>query len=296
MALLVAFDGTGCTKEGGEAETSNVVKFSDAYDDDDKIYLPGIGTTGTRIIKGISATFGKGGRPLIAEALEKIDADNVSEEEAASRVADVTQQEELAQDDLDVIGYSRGAALALHFANEVKRRNNRSVRFLGLWDTVPSFGIPNYAKNEGWNLTLPAGVGACYHAMAIHERRGAFAVTRVEGATEEVWFRGVHSDVGGAGNLELSSISLCWMLRHAEGKGLPIQVAKIVKHEGKRKPGGKLSENFDPIKDPWRTIEQGDHLHKSVLPSGGAPMSEYKKLLASIGIQPNDVKEADPVD
>jgi uncharacterized protein (DUF2235 family) len=209
-------------------------------------------------------------------------------------LADAAQ--ELEQDNLDVIGYSRGAALALHFTNEVKRRHDRTVRFLGLWDTVPSFGIPGHAKNEGWNLTLPPSTKACHHAMALHERRGIFDVTRVVRATEEVWFRGVHSDVGGAGNLELSSITLCWMMRHAKANDLPIQDAAIVSYEGKRKPGGSLSNNFDPKPDPWRIIRRGDHIHKSVLPSNSAVPSEYEKLLSESNLQPSDVREAEPID
>lgn len=63
--------------------------------------------------------------------------------------------------------------------------------------------------------------------MAMDERRQTFRVTRVLNGYE-VWFRGVHSDVGGGnGNVGLSSVALCWMLRKAQAAGLPIKDAAI---------------------------------------------------------------------
>ncbi|BFU89976.1 MAG: hypothetical protein NTAFB01_11630 [Nitrospira sp.] len=44
---------------------------------------------------------------------------------------------------IDIIGFSRGAALALHFANQVQEeKSGAEVRFLGLWDVVACFGLP----------------------------------------------------------------------------------------------------------------------------------------------------------
>ena len=58
--------------------------------------------------------------------------------------------------------------------------------------------------------------------MALDERRPSFLPTRLPGA-HEVWFRGVHSDVGGGNtNRGLNDIALKWMLSKAKGASLPI--------------------------------------------------------------------------
>jgi hypothetical protein len=94
---------------------------------------------------------------------------------------------------------------------------------------VAAFGIPinvgpiAFQKiNLGHKLQLPKNVKHCYHAMALDERRQAFRVTRVKGAYE-VWFRGVHSDIGGGNENEaLSNITLRWMMRKAIAVGLQV--------------------------------------------------------------------------
>jgi uncharacterized protein (DUF2235 family) len=170
--------------------------------------------------------------------------------------------------------------LALHFANDIKKeKSGAEVRFLGLWDVVASFGIPGNEINIGWTLTLPDNVKKCYHAMALDERRGNFPLTRVQAAAEglptegrlqEVWFRGVHSDVGGGLSVGLSSIALCWMLRRAMENGLPIDEAKINEYEGLCDVGAPISKPFDPKLDPVRRIAPGDTVHESVKPRANA--------------------------
>lgn len=178
---------------------------------------------------------------------------------------------------VDIIGFSRGAALALHFANQVqKEQPGAEVRFLGLWDTVASFGLPGNDLNIGWDLTLPDHVKHCYHAMALDERRRNFTPTRVvprKGGVlgdrlQEVWFRGVHSDVGGGQSLGLSNITLCWMLRRAKEAGLPVNEAKLRAHEALCDPDASISKNLDPKKDSHRTIHPGDCVHELVRPRG----------------------------
>ncbi|MCC7243308.1 MAG: DUF2235 domain-containing protein [Acidobacteria bacterium] len=91
---------------------------------------------------------------------------------------------------------------------------------------VAAFGIANLGNTElniGHHLSLPrASLQYCFHALALDERRTSFLPTRLPGACE-VWFRGVHSDVGGGnGNRGLNDIALAWMMRKAQGAGLPI--------------------------------------------------------------------------
>ena len=82
--------------------------------------------------------------------------------------------------------------------------------------------------NVGHKLRLPKqNIGYCFHAMALDEVRTSFNVIRVRGA-HEVWFRGVHSDIGGGNdNRGLNDISMRWMMRKAKAVGLPIPNAAI---------------------------------------------------------------------
>ena len=73
---------------------------------------------------------------------------------------------------VDVIGFSRGAALAVSFANELAGKLPRvSIRFMGLWDVVGQFGAPGRRFNAGHDLGMPPNVMRCYHAMALDETR-----------------------------------------------------------------------------------------------------------------------------
>lgn len=116
-----------------------------------------------------------------------------------------------------IFGFSRGAALARAFtnrlANQLKPGPNRTytyqgvearIAFLGIFDTVASFGLPG--KNwGGWqtkDLTIPPHVESCHHYVAAHEVRFSFPVDLVRDATgyhsnmKEIVYPGVHSDVG----------------------------------------------------------------------------------------------------
>jgi len=258
---LYAFDGTGNEDEVDSREDSNVVKFRDAYSGA-TVYLDGIGTRRGLLGKVVGGLTGAGGRKRIKEALEALD----QKVAGGDRI-------------IDIVGFSRGAALALHFANVlIKKQPDATVRFLGLWDTVPSFGLPGNDINIGWTLTLPNHVVRCNHAIALDERRKGFPLTPVKTAKEErpgasrlteVWFRGVHSDVGGGnGNLALSSIPLAWMLRRAQEATLPILPAAIIDADKIGQPNAPISKNLDLKKGPFRPIATGDRVHESVKPRG----------------------------
>ena len=258
---LYAFDGTWNGDEADEAKETNVRKFCLCLPPDMNVfYLEGVGTRLGFIGKLLGGAMGAGGRFRIHDAMEKL-------------------RQFVAEGDrtVDIIGFSRGAALALHFANQVQEEQpGAEVRFLGLWDTVASFGLPGNDLNIGWHLTLPDNVKKCYHAMALDERRGNFPLTRVEprkGGTlgdrlQEVWFRGVHSDVGGGKCAGLSNIALCWMLRRAKEAGLSVVEAKLQEHAALCDANAPISKNFDPVKDRQRTINSGDLVHESVKTRG----------------------------
>jgi uncharacterized protein (DUF2235 family) len=104
------------------------------------------------------------------------------------------------------------------------------VHFLGLWDTVSSIGWFWSPKSLPYTMRNPI-VKTVRHAVALDERRLYF-VQNLWGEpwsaaqdVLQVWFAGVHCDVGG-GYLEqesgLSKIPLAWMVSESERAGLRI--------------------------------------------------------------------------
>jgi uncharacterized protein (DUF2235 family) len=273
---LYAFDGTWNREHTGADyhKNSNVVKFAQRYNaskavyqkkgdenhivvDSDTGYISGPGTRHHVLGKIFGGIAGFGGRTRVKEAIERV-------------------KRKFAQGDtvIDVVGFSRGAAIALHFVNELAETDfgtvRPRVRFLGLWDVVAAFGIPRdvgilkfQETNIGWKLALPPLVDHCFHAIALDERRASFRVTRVGGAYE-VWFRGVHSDIGGGnGNTGLNDITLGWMLRKAIAVGVPIKPDAFAGLQANPAVEIKPSQT-DPIKDPFRKLPPVDCRHHTL--------------------------------
>ncbi|MEZ8082733.1 DUF2235 domain-containing protein [Enterovibrio norvegicus] len=94
------------------------------------------------------------------------------------------------------------AGRTCHYHIDESRRV--SVRFVGIFDTVGSFGMPGDNDEDGFNLILsPSSAERVYHITAHHEYRENFPLTslKVDGVLannfyEEV-FPGAHADVGG---------------------------------------------------------------------------------------------------
>ena len=107
------------------------------------------------------------------------------------------------------------------------------VHFVGVWDTVESVGIRGLRKSIS-NKALMKGKRFVHvrHALSLDEHRYAFLPRYYEdrvpldpGQTlAQVWFRGVHSDVGGgaafAPQAGLSRLALDWMVDEANAAGL----------------------------------------------------------------------------
>ena len=112
------------------------------------------------------------------------------------------------------------------------------IEFLGVWDTVAAYGGPIIELTRAidviiWPLTmddfrLHKGVKCARHALSIDDRRDAFLPLPWDELFEkqevesgrvppnrlrQVWFAGMHSDVGGGYSDEtLSFVSLVWMI------------------------------------------------------------------------------------
>lgn len=105
------------------------------------------------------------------------------------------------------------------------------IHFLGIWDTVTSVGWV-YDPLTLRSTTNNKSIKNVRHAIAIDERRAFFRQNlwgqryADQQDVKQVWFAGVHADVGGSYPLDrsaLSNITLEWMLKEAVGKGLLIE-------------------------------------------------------------------------
>lgn len=270
---LYAFDGTWNTDVEDDSFDTNVTRFVELYGLPDKVhYLEGVGTRLGAVGKVLGGLFGLGGRSRVEEMTEHLRKNWENGDEV-----------------IDVVGFSRGAALALHFTHQLGDHGltlsngdiaKPRVRFLGLWDTVASFGLSfdtviNFNEiNLGWDVnTLSSSVDHCFHAMALDERRETFQITRLNENQsseniEELWFRGVHSDVGGGnGNYERSNIALHWMVGRADSVGVPVnfEIRKEEKYNQQNK-FAEISENKDVKIDKRRKVFEKDKFHPTAEP------------------------------
>src|SRR6266566_435638 len=113
--------------------------------------------------------------------------------------------------------------------------------FLGLWDTVSSVGwILDLIHTKGGHLpytaTLP-DISVLRHAVSIDERRAFFRQNLIHEPVpasqnlKQVWFAGVHSDVGGSyaeAESGLSKIALRWILCESQSAGLLLDPPKVI--------------------------------------------------------------------
>jgi mono/diheme cytochrome c family protein len=135
--------------------------------------------------------------------------------------------------------------------------------FLGLWDTVSSVGwILDPIHTKGGHLPYTAAlpdIPLLRHAVSIDERRAFFRQNLIHQPVpagqdiKQVWFAGVHSDVGGGyaeAESGLSQIALRWMLCEAQSAGLLLDSQKVIDVLG-----GKL---------PYAPPDPKGKLHKSL--------------------------------
>jgi RHS repeat-associated protein len=161
---------------------------------------------------------------------------------------------------IDIVGFSRGASLAREFANMINEKGivdieykptgrtsywsgreqmeakehviakSPEIRFVGLFDTVGSFGVPGNSVNLGIRMDIPPNVKTVAHAISRDERRTSFPMTRLNKPLPsqkfvEKSFDGDHSDIG-SGHMEdtnfLSLAPLDFILMQALKAGVPI--------------------------------------------------------------------------
>ena len=132
-------------------------------------------------------------------------------------------------------------------------REQVPIKFMGLWDTVAAYGLPIDELQWGFNLLVwpmvaadryvsPCVERAC-HALALDEQRETFAPILFDetkepqwirekkvqpGRLTQVWFAGVHSNIGGGYPEDGAAlVSLDWMMSQAVDAGLRLRAAAM---------------------------------------------------------------------
>jgi len=109
------------------------------------------------------------------------------------------------------------------------------IKFVGVWDTVGAMGLPFSIfglikdKHLFYDRKLGSNIVKARHALALDELRDDFEPTIWDPKPgvdlKQVWFAGVHSDVGGSykpdnDDTVLADIPMLWLLNEAKTDGL----------------------------------------------------------------------------
>ncbi|MDA0737987.1 MAG: DUF2235 domain-containing protein [Nitrospirae bacterium] len=263
--VVLCIDGTWNDPSDGSQSgrgNTNVYRLSQALDRNAKNqfvrYFPGVGNQQDHSMLGqlFGGAFGTGGNQIRDHAYTVL----VTNYRPGDRIF--------------IFGFSRGAAIARMLAMKVQQEGipesitvikdndgefddyeshgkslKVDIEMLGVWDTVASFGIPvnlfgiPFQKiNLFRDFTVAKNVKKAYHLLAIDENRSPYEPTLMNHdpkRIEEIWFTGVHSDVGGGyDRRRLGDITLRYMITRAQKHGLVFfdeaveEVSENVKGEG----------------------------------------------------------------
>ncbi len=227
--LIFCFDGTCNSPEDSDdffedSSISNILKLhaffggklnpvngkNEILNSQHSFYYSGVGTRGNWLKRKFNAMF----------APSYGDIDDILDEAKADLNANFTTG-----DEIYIFGFSRGAAIARMFAAHLPHK----VKFLGVFDTVAatrgSLDLnPDTFPASGIvfeNGTLGSHVEKALHLLSLDEKRILFQPTLFnhDDRVTEIWFAGVHSDIGGSYWFDgLSDITLQFMLNSVSDK------------------------------------------------------------------------------
>ena len=162
---------------------------------------------------------------------------------------DLEELEPTANDCIVVFGFSRGAALARKFASRIlEAHSDLRVSFLGVFDTVAAMdGIHTEGETISSDVVFENGtlndrIDRAVHIVSLDEDRVAFEPTLINrdeakpDRITEVWFPGVHSDIGGGyWHDGLADVSLNFMIQQCrEALDTRINIAEPSRKEIER--------------------------------------------------------------
>jgi len=236
--LIFCFDGTCNSPQDSDdffedSSISNVLKLhaffggklnpmnesNKTLNNQHSFYYSGVGTRGNWLKRKFNALF----------APPYGDMDDILDEAHADLKAHFSEG-----DDIYIFGFSRGAAIARMFAAHLPHK----VKFLGVFDTVAatrgSLDLnPDTFPASGIvfeNGTLGSHIEKAVHLLSLDEKRILFQPTlfNYDERVTEVWFAGVHSDIGGSYWFDgLSDVTLQFMLDSVSNELSIIDVENI---------------------------------------------------------------------
>ncbi|WP_353151325.1 DUF2235 domain-containing protein [Pollutimonas bauzanensis] len=292
--LLFAFDGTRNNPE----TRSNVWKLSQTYQDGPVFYHPGPG----------NALY------LDWDAVTASSASRIIETQWQSLLQTLKQSGNRRNHlPIDILGYSRGAALARHFGNMINQHVNNGLfsytdslhglitacvdlRFMGLFDTVAQFGVAG-SQNANYDLTIAPAWEWVAHAVALHERRWLFPLVSAEDSggqnVVEAPFIGAHADIGGGSLLDddsqpikqgdLADVALNWMLWQARAASVRFDNGS----PSDREISGPIVH--DERSALLRSVQDGD---RSVQSGSGSLLNNYQNDHEQLGASQRTETEA----
>lgn len=262
IKIGVFFDGTGNNGYNSTAinglkdssyisSPSNIFRLYNNYKNESKkninllaVYVEGIGTLTNQTDSLLNQATGDYGSYYGASDKIKFAVEDIHQE--LSQALFYNQFNEKLKLEFDLFGFSRGAALARHFANLISDKKSKeykqlldslkqknkilesiSINFIGLFDTVESFIFADF------NTSLSNIKANCiYQLKAMHECRKNFPITSIlnkeyrknaDGIGSgynpqkdknhfEFYVPGCHADVGGGymtNEIEQTSVACC---------------------------------------------------------------------------------------
>lgn len=231
------YDGKGSAPDNSFGnDTSNVAKLYDLYSDDSQrlladdesvgfipVYFEGIGTSSGQEDSIFSQMTGVGDQGVLARVKQSpsLIVEKVQEFQQSN------PKRHIGRIEFDIFGFSRGAAAARHFANEVMKDYHSipvsvlrdapglvdsfewlanadvSINFIGIFDTAAAVASlvsgdlsVHDANNPGVHLYLAPDIAKkVVHLVARDERRHNFSLNSAGAA--DIVLPGVHSDLGG---------------------------------------------------------------------------------------------------
>jgi uncharacterized protein (DUF2235 family) len=201
------------------------------YDPNDRIYLFGFsrGAFTVRTLAGLITTCGI------------IDVSKVHSKAGFERIVALAYSAYRSRYRTDLMKWLRGppdSRVVDQFRANYCHPNER-IHFIGVWDTVDAVGLPMNVANvvnksiyqfKFPNLKLSPRVDAAFHALSVDDERQSFhpllwdqhePSANLHQQLEQVWFAGVHSNVGGGYPKQgMSLVALDWIMHKAELAGL----------------------------------------------------------------------------
>ena len=267
------------------------------------IYDDGVGSDGNTLLRLLGGAFGEGldqkirdGYTRISHLYEKGDGVFIFgfsrgayiARSLAGMIANCGLPTQNVDDNLTALAFQayrqHDMAQRQQLLNQLKQKyaiDNPAITMVGVWDTVGSLGIPaifggiDLLRYSFLDTQLHPCIRNAYHAVSVDERRREFPATLwsgqpVPGQTiEQVYFTGVHCDVGGGyPETGLSDITLSWMMGKAKALGVDFDPA-VYQQYANIDPKHALDQKHESWSATWgfplaRTIADNACISNSV--------------------------------